>query len=111
MGDKRQTYKVSIHSGNVSVSPSGRSILVDNMTTGFDLYGITRTAPKQTFVVQNSRRFVKYGIFGENGNTVVCGSDHGRAYIFDVNGRGDRAIQILEHRSSTALIQAIGVSY
>ena len=93
------------------MSPSGRSILVDNMTTGFDLYGINRTAPKQTFLVQNSRRFVKNGIFGENGNIIVCGSDHGRAYIFDVNGRGDRAIQVLEHRSSNALIQAIGVSY
>jgi hypothetical protein len=81
------------------------------MTTGFDLYGINRTAPKQTFLVQNSRRFVKNGIFGENGNTIVCGSDHGRVYIFDVNGRGDRAIQVLEHRSSNALIQAIAVSY
>lgn len=91
------------------MSPSGHSILVDNMTTGFDLYGVNRTVPKQSFLVQNSRRFIKNGIFIENGNAVVCGSDHGRAYIFDVDGRGDRANQVLEHRSSTALIQAIGV--
>lgn len=57
---------------------------MDNAFDGFDLYSLTecrwlRLFPTGTPTV----RFPKQVAFGENGRTVVGGSDHGSVYVFD----------------------------
>ena len=55
------------------------------MTNGFDLYTSTRTVPSKTFVVPTTKKVTKKATFGENGHTVVTGSDHGQVYVFAIN--------------------------
>jgi hypothetical protein len=82
--------------------------LVDNMTDGFDLYNLSRTVPSKSFVVPTTKQFTKKGVFGEKGNTVVTGSDHGKVYVFAVNKK--ESIQRLEHRRESVMIQAVEVN-
>ncbi len=92
--------------GNVAICPVSSSYLIDNMVDGFDLYPPDRTSAAQTFKVATSKKYVKKSVFAEKGKLVVCGSDHGSAYIFDVNlsgipqklnhGKGDELIQTVE---------------
>jgi hypothetical protein len=95
-------------SGNLSICPVSGHILVDNMTNGFDLYTSTRTVPSKTFLVPTTRKFTKKGTFGEDGQTVITGSDHGHVYVFAT----DKAepIQILQHGGGATMIQAVEVS-
>ncbi|KJA24988.1 hypothetical protein HYPSUDRAFT_53484 [Hypholoma sublateritium FD-334 SS-4] len=84
--------------------------LVDNMADGFDLYPPNRTSAIQKFKVATSRKYVKQAVFAEKGKLAVCGSDHGLAYIFDINlscipqrlnhGKGDELIQTVESASA-----------
>lgn len=77
------------------------------MANGFDLYSPTRTAPTRHFEVPTSRKFVKQGVFGENGKVAVCGSDHGVAYLFAL--KGGKPFQTLRHGRKGDLIQAVDV--
>jgi hypothetical protein len=77
------------------------------MRNGFDLYPPNRTTPTRTFKVDSRRRFVKNGVFAEMEKAVVCGSDHGKIYVF---GMGDgKSRQILTHGSAEQMVQAVGV--
>jgi hypothetical protein len=79
------------------------------MTNGFDLYNSSRTAPSRSFVVPTTKIFAKKGVFGEKGNTVVTGSDHGKVYVFAVNK--SEAMQKLEHGTERVMIQAVEVEF
>jgi hypothetical protein len=96
-----------INSGNISVCPVYGSILVDNMTNGFDLYSSSRTVPSKSFVVPTTKIFAKKGGFGEKGNTVVTGSDHGTVYVFAVSQT--ESVQKLKHEGKNVMIQAVEV--
>jgi hypothetical protein len=95
-------------SGNISVCPVYGNILVDNMTNGFDLYSISRTAPSKSFEVPTTKTFAKKGVFGEKGHSVVTGSDHGKVYVFSVNKT--ELVQRLEHGSQGVMIQTVEVT-
>jgi hypothetical protein len=77
------------------------------MSNGFDLYPANRTTPTRTFKVDTHRRFVKAGVFAEMGRAVVCGSDHGKVYIFGTDDQ--KPSQILRHGSAEHMIQAVEV--
>ena len=94
-------------SRNVDVCTSSGSILVDNMSTGFDLYLANRTTPTKTFTVDTRRQFVKGGVFVEMGRAVVCGSDHGKVYVFGIDD--GKPWQILRHGSAEQMIQVVEV--
>jgi|SRR5882762_7508238 len=96
-----------ILSGNIAVCPVYGHILVDNMTNGFDIYNLSRTVPSKSFMVPTTKQFTKKGVFGEKGNTVVTGSDHGKVYVFVVNKT--EPIQTLEHGREHVMIQAVEV--
>jgi hypothetical protein len=96
-------------SGNLSICPVYGQILVDNMTNGFDLYTLTRTVPSKTFVVPTTKKFTKKAAFGENGHTVVTGSDHGQVYVFAINKT--EPMQTLEHGGRSVMIQAVEVKF
>lgn len=54
-----------------------------------------RTSPSCSFDIPNNKRFIKEGRFGENSTVVVCGSDHGKVYVFGV-AKGEN-VQVLKH--------------
>jgi hypothetical protein len=85
------------------------------MTNGFDLYNSSRTTPSRSFVVPTSKIFAKKGVFGEKGNTVVTGSDHGKVYVFGVNKaesmQKSESMQKLDHGTERVMIQAVEVEF
>lgn len=78
------------------------------MVNSFDLYPPNRTAAAQSFKVEASKKYVKQAVFGETGKLAICGSDHGMAYIFDINLPGPP--QKLRHGKKDEMIQAVGVN-
>ena len=97
-----------IYSGNIGICPVNGNILVDNMTNSFDLYSLSCTSPTRSFVIPMTKIYAKKGIFGEKGNTVITGSDHGKVYLFAVNKTDP--IQILEHGRGHVMIQTVKVN-
>jgi hypothetical protein len=95
------------NSGNVDVDHSQKNIVIDNITTGFDVYPIHRSTPIHSFEVPTARKFVKMAVFGEKGSIVVGGSDHGKVYIFDL--KAPQITQTVIHGNPTSLIQAVAV--
>jgi hypothetical protein len=95
------------NSGNVDVDHSQKNIVIDNITTGFDVYPIYRSTPIHSFQVPTTRKFVKMAVFGENGSIVAGGSDHGKVYIFDL--KAPEITQTVTHGNPTSLIQAVAV--
>ena len=78
------------------------------MVNGFDLYPPNRTSAMQTFKVVTSRKYVKQAVFAEKGKLAVCGSDHGLAYVFDINLSG--IPQRLNHgKKDSEMIQTVEV--
>ncbi|KAF8509297.1 hypothetical protein BU17DRAFT_70496 [Hysterangium stoloniferum] len=73
--------------GNVDICASIGNVLIDNMGNGFDLYPANHTTPMRTFKVHMQKKLVKAGVFAERGRAVVCGSDHGKAYVFGIVNR------------------------
>ena len=80
-------------------------MLVDNLSNGFDVYNITRTSPSLSLAIPTNRRYTKQGTFAENGTLMVCGSDHGKVYIFGFE-RGEQ-LQVLHHAGNDALLQMV----
>lgn len=77
------------------------------MADGFDLYPPNRTSAIRTFKVATSRKYVKQAVFAEKGKLAVCGSDHGVAYVFDINL--SCIPQRLNHGMEDELIQTVEV--
>jgi hypothetical protein len=74
---------------------NGNVILVDNLRDGFDLYDLEHPYPMRSFSIPTSRYFVRQGVFAEFFKFAVCGSDHGKVYIFDV--RTSALVETLQH--------------
>ncbi len=100
---------ISSSSGNVSTCMDTGNILIDNMTDGFDLYSANRSSPSRSFKIKSSKKFVKSGVFGEKGKVVVCGSDHGKVYVFATAEM--EPLQVLRHGTHAHLIQTMEVCF
>jgi hypothetical protein len=48
------------------------TLLVDNMTNGFDLYSANRLALIHSFPFKTTKKYVKNGVFVEDGKTMYC---------------------------------------
>lgn len=92
----------------MAICPQTCNIVIDNLMTGYDLYPGSNFSSKKHFAVDTTERFVKDAWFAENGEVFVAGSDHGKAYVFEIGSGCTR--QVMKHGSSNQLIQAIGVS-
>ena len=88
---------------------SGKTLLVDNLSKGFDLYDLPRSSPSYTFAVPNKKKCVKDGAFAEKASTIVCGTDHGQIYVFST--ASSLPTQILTAAEKTVEVQAIGVRH
>jgi len=84
-----------------------KNIVIDNITTGFDVYPIYRSTPLHSFEVPTTRKYVKMAVFGEKGSVVVGGSDHGKVYIFDL--KAPQITRTITHGNPTSLIQVVAV--
>jgi hypothetical protein len=84
-------------------------LLVDNLSKGFDLYELPRSSPSYTFAVPNKKKCVKDGAFAEQASTIVCGSDHGKVYVFST--ASSVPAQVLTAAGRTVEVQAIGVRH
>ena len=87
--------------------PATGNLLIDNMTDSFDLYSASRPGPIRFFLVQSTRKYVKGGNFAEGGKAVVCGSDHGKAYLFTISNVKPK--QELVHGNRKQMIQTVSV--
>jgi hypothetical protein len=86
---------------------SGKLLLVDNLSKGFDLYDLPRSSPSYAFAVPSKKKCVKDGAFAEQASAIVCGSDHGKVYVFST--ASSNPIQVLAPAGKRVEIQAIGV--
>jgi hypothetical protein len=80
--------------------PHNKYILVDNLSTGFDLYLSGRTSPLRTFLVPQTKKYIKQGGFGDGSAIVACGSDHGNVYIFNISS-SDRVQTLIHSKGKT----------
>lgn len=62
---------------------------------------MNRTSPSRSFDIPTTKLYMKEGRFGENAASAICGSDHGKIYVFDIN-TGERK-QTLRHGDSKAI--------
>ena len=99
--------KQSNYSGHVSICSRERLLLVENLSKGFDLYDLPRLLPSFTFVVPTNKRCIKAGVFAEDSSIVVCGSDHGKVYVFST--ASPVPLQIKRQASRWTNIQALDV--
>jgi hypothetical protein len=97
---KRQSGYASIYSGK---------LLVDNLSKGFDLYDLPRSSPSYTFTVPNKKKCVKDGAFAEQASAILCGTDHGKVYVFST--ASSIPVQVLTAAGRTIEVQAIGVCH
>ena len=70
-------------SGNVDVDESQKNVVIDNISTGFDVYALQRSSVAHSFEVPTGRRYIRDVAFGEKDAVIVGGSDHGKIYVFD----------------------------
>jgi len=82
--------------------------VIDNMTSGYELYSINRKTPTRSFEIPNGRHYVRMVKFAEKGAVIVGGSDHGCVYIFKISE--SEPIQVLYHEKADSMIQTIAVS-
>lgn len=82
-------------SGNAAMCPSEKHVLIDNLSSGFDLYETYRSSPIRSFDVPTTRSFVKAGIFAEKSSILACGGEQGNVYLFRPNS--STPIQTLVH--------------
>lgn len=94
--------------GNTTLCYRDRLLLVDNLATGFDLYDFPRSSPSFTFRVPMAKRSIKSAVFAEQASVVICGSDHGKIYIFSTGS--SEPMQVIKHGGGTTEIQALRVS-
>jgi hypothetical protein len=78
------------------------------MSKGYDLYQLPHTSPLCTYPIPTKKRCVKDGAFTENDGLIVCGSDHGKVYLFPLES--SVPVQILQQASRKTDVQAIDVS-
>ncbi|SJL15202.1 uncharacterized protein ARMOST_18688 [Armillaria ostoyae] len=105
--------KKRLTDSKVAALYKGRHLLVDNLTSGFDLYAFPHSSTSQTFPVPitRERSIIKDAIFAEDGQVVVCGSDHGVAYVFSHSNGRKKLLQIMYHGKGVGCYYGIRSPY
>ncbi|KAK0481000.1 WD40-repeat-containing domain protein [Armillaria luteobubalina] len=91
----------------------GCHLLIDNLTSGFNLYVFPHLSTSQTFPVLMTleRSIIKDAVFAEDGQVVVCGSDHRLAYVFSRSNREKKPLQIMHHGKERDYLQVIAMRH
>lgn len=99
-------------SANAVICPQQRHILIDNVVDGFDIYAMNRSStPARRFYVPPQRHALhSRGImFGEAARVVMCRSDHGLIYVFDLKSSIQQ--QTLCHDDGMFLMHGTSVAH
>lgn len=92
----------------MAVSHDRGLFAVDNVTQGFSLYSLKDIKfQRECTTGKPKKRYPKQVEFGEDGNILVGGSDHGTIYVFD--RKTGRLMETLHH-DDDGLAQALTVS-
>src|ERR1700678_2011023 len=94
-------------SGNAAICSRGKSLLVENLSKGFDLYDLPLSLPSYTFQTPTRKRCIKDGVFVEESTVVACGSDHGKIYIFSM--ASSDLVQVIKQANNRVEVQAVAV--
>ncbi|KAK0185373.1 hypothetical protein F5146DRAFT_1005361 [Armillaria mellea] len=76
---------------------------------GFNLYMFPHSSTSQMFPVPRTleRSIIKDAVFAEDGQVVVCGSDHGIAYVFSHSNGEKKPLQIMHHGKERDYLQVL----
>ncbi|PPQ78141.1 hypothetical protein CVT24_006424 [Panaeolus cyanescens] len=92
-----------LSSANLDYNPESQCIVVDNLTSGFDLYAWNKPSPKKKFDTKRANPAFTVDVkFAESGSLIVGGSDHGIVYIFDT-GTGELLQRLYQDTPSTPI--------
>ena len=90
----------------MAVSKTGQFI-VDTCSSGFNLHDIEDGTYVQTFLTGTLiRRHPKQAAFGEKGNVIMGGSDHGIVYVFD-QMTGNKMVEV--RVAERGMVQTVAV--
>lgn len=82
-------------SGHATVDIERDEVLVDN-GDAFSIHNLTTGSCVAVFSTGRPKhRYPKHAVFGEGGDAVIVGSDHGNAYIFE--RAGGHPLDVLHH--------------
>jgi hypothetical protein len=71
------------------------------------LYDLPRSSPSYTFQTPSKKRCVKDGVFAEESTVVICGSDHGKIYVFST--ASPDPVQVIKQANGKVEIQTVAV--
>ena len=93
--------------GSSRLSPNGNYLLIDNLTSGFDIYSYPTLTHIETFKIPRAQSYLLDGTFMEGSTHLCCGSDHGLVYV--ISSRTFSGVQQLRAGTRKSMIQAIDV--
>jgi len=94
-------------SGSATFSTDEEWLIIDNLTTGCELYQFPQTTPVESFSVPRSRSYVHEAIFLQHDELIACGDDYGRIHIFYTETA--KKVQTLQHGSRKLMVQVLSV--
>ena len=95
-------------SGYAFIDQTQRFLVIDNISSGFDVWSLSSETHLKSLVTGEPTRFLpRHVAFAESANVVVGGSDHGVVYVFD--RKSGAPIDVLDH-VRPGLVQTIAVS-
>ena len=69
--------------GHAAINTKEDTVIVNDVSQGIALYKLLGTERLKTFNVPHMERRSRNVAFHDGASTVICGSDHGKVYIFD----------------------------
>ena len=70
-------------------------LIIDNLTTGCELYQFPQTTPVESFSVPRLRSYVHEAIFLQHDELIACSDDYVRIHIFYTETA--KKVQTLQH--------------
>lgn len=95
------------YSGHAAIQVKQQLLVVDNVSSGFDVWSLSGETHQRTFPTGKPTRFVPRQVsFVDDASTIVGGSDHGAVYVFD--RKTGAPLDVLQH-AQQGLVQTIAV--
>ncbi|KAI8989144.1 WD40-repeat-containing domain protein [Trametes punicea] len=94
--------------GHASLQAKQQLIVVDNVSSGFDVWNLNGETHQRTFPTGKPTRFVPRQVnFADDAKTIVGGSDHGAVYVFD--RKTGAPLDVLRH-AQQGLVQTVATT-
>ncbi|KAJ3003557.1 hypothetical protein NUW54_g5235 [Trametes sanguinea] len=94
--------------GHAAIQVKQQLLVVDNVSSGFDVWSLSGETHQRTFPTGKPTRFVPRQVsFVDDASTIVGGSDHGAVYVFD--RKTGAPLDVLQH-AQQGLVQTIATT-